>query len=300
MLRLLLALLVLFLFTSLSAEELIRNYKVPFNVPASTMKKVAESFEVVKRLPDGFEVYVQETQEKNFLKIIPQAMLLEKDIHAYVKSLQENKSPILDAYHTYPQVENELRDWVKKFPQLAQLETYGKTTQGRTLYALKLSAGLKQDKPQLMITAATHGDELITVEVLLALVKELLEGYGKDQRLSKMLDSHIIYSLPVTSPDGFSARQRYVQGKDPNRVFPWPENLGNKPIDCIDAWMKYADSHKIAGSIDLHAYGRLAMYPWGYTEDAPNTDTNDELEMKNLVEKMAERNNYTAGQISTT
>jgi murein tripeptide amidase MpaA len=131
------------------------------------------------------------------LKLAPEAQLLEKDIHARYKH-----SSFLDTYHTYPQVEQDLQNFVQKYPKLASLETYGKTAENRTLYALKLTAGNARGKPELMISAATHGDEVITTEVLLLLVKELLEGYPSNQRFSKMLDSHVIYILPVASPDG--------------------------------------------------------------------------------------------------
>jgi hypothetical protein len=62
--------------------------------------------------------------------------------------------------------------------------------------------------------------------------------------------------------------------------------------------MNFFGAHKIAGSVDMHAYGRLAMYPWGYTRTAPAVS--DEKEFKDIVEKMSHQNNYRAGQISTT
>lgn len=296
MLRLLFALVVALAFISISvqAEEIIRSYKLPSN--CSALQQIADRFEIVKKLEDGYEVYVASEYEKDFLTLAPEAKLLEKDINAYLKSLKASKSPILEAYRKFPEIEVELQDLVKKYPKLVGLETYGKTSKGRNLYALRLGSNLS--KPQLMISAATHGDELITVEVLLNLVHELLEGYSSDQRLSKMLDEHVIYILPVASPDGFANETRYVEGKDPNRVFPWPGNPSNAPLGFIGSWMKFAGDHKIVGSIDLHAYGKLIMYPWGYTTTAP--EVQDEKEMSDLVTKMARENRYTAGQISTT
>jgi len=55
---------------------------------------------------------------------------------------------------------------------------------------------------------------------------------------------------------------------------------------------------KFAGSLDLHAYGRLVMYPWGYTEKSPEAD--DKVLFQDLVTSMARENQYKVGQISTT
>jgi len=294
MFRLFMLLIVSIYFASAYSEEIIRSYKVPLD--HVRMNAVANEFEVVKKLSDGYEIYVPFELESKFLTLAPEAKLLQKDINYKLKSLQKMRSGILDSYRKFPQIETELKDIVTKFPQLASLEIYGKTAQGRNLYALRL--GSASNKPALMISSATHGDELITVEVLLTLVHELLDGHESNQRLAKMLDEHVIYIIPVVSPDGFANKTRYVQNKDPNRVFPWPENPNNKPIDCVDAWMKFADSHNIIGSVDLHASGKLVMYPWSYTTQAPPPQ--DEREMKDLVTKMAQENRYKAGQISTT
>jgi predicted deacylase len=153
-------------------------------------------------------------------------------------------------------------------------------------------------KPEIMITAATHGDELITVEVLITLMNELLSQYGKNDRITKMLDSRTIYFIPVVTPDSFEARSRYVEGEDPNRCYPWPENPKNQPLSVIEALMKFTNAHNFVGSLDMHAYGQLVMYPWGYTATAPASS--DVVVMSDLVNDMAKDNQYTAGQISTT
>jgi carboxypeptidase T len=281
----------LMIFTQITgAAEKIRSYQVSVN--PLKMNKIAKTFEVVKKLDVGFEVYVLEEDVPTFLKIAPKAKLLENDIHADLmdKSISE--------YRKYTDVENDLKTIAQNFKSIATLETYGTTKLGRNLYSLKLSTG-GEDKPKLMVTAATHGDELITTEVLFSLTNELLAGFGNDERLTKILNSRDIYIIPVVSPDSFEARDRYVQRKDPNRSYPWPENINNPTVDVIKAMMDYSDKMKFTGSLDLHAYGRLVMYPWGYTKKSP-ASTADVGGFKDLVQTMARDNQYTAGQISTT
>ncbi|MBC7711832.1 MAG: succinylglutamate desuccinylase/aspartoacylase family protein [Rhizobacter sp.] len=288
-----LLLIVLTFSTTIFAAEKIRSYQVSEN--PLKMDKIARQFEVVQKLTHGFEVYVLEEDVEAFLKIAPHAVLLEKNVH---ENELQNLEKSATQYRDFAKVESDLKTIAATYPKLTSLDTYGVSKEGRTLYSLKVSTG-GENKPKLMVTAATHGDELITTEVLFSLTNELLAGYGKDSRLTKILDSRDIYIIPVVSPDSFEARERYVQRQDPNRSYPWPENPTNKTVDVIEAMMNYTNKMKFTGSLDLHAYGRLVMYPWGYTKKAP-VNTADVGGFKDIVQSMAKDNQYTAGQISTT
>lgn len=284
-----LLILALLLSNAAFGAEKIRSYEVSVN--PLKMNKIASQFEVVRKLPHGFEVYVQEDDVKAFLELAPKAKLLEANIHV------NTDEKALNQYRKYANVEADLKAMAETYKSLATLETYGVSKGGRNLYALKISTG-GENKPKLMVTAATHGDELITTEVLFALTNELLAGYGKDERLSKILNNRDIYVIPVVSPDSFEARERYVQRKDPNRSYPWPDKPNNPTVDVIQSMMDYTNKMKFTGSLDLHAYGKLVMYPWAYTRKAP--DSKDEVGFKDLVVAMARDNQYEAGQISTT
>jgi hypothetical protein len=258
------------------------------------MLKISRSYEIVKKLSKGYEVYVLEEEAANFLKIAPKAILLKRNIH---QSERNDLAKKIVNYRDFRDVENDLLKLVKDYPQLTSLEIYGVSKEGRNLYSLKISSG-GDNKPKLLITAATHGDELITTEVLFSLTNELLSSYGKSPRLTKIIDTKDIYIVPVVSPDSFEARERYVQRKDPNRSYPWPDNTTNKPVDVIEGMINYTNKYKFTGSLDLHAYGKLVMYPWAYTKKAP--PSNDESGFRDLTLSMARDNQYTTGQISTT
>ena len=275
--------------TSAFSTELIRSYHVVEN--PLKMDKIARQFEVVKKLSKGFEVYVLDDQVEAFLKLAPKAILLEKNVHS------DFFDKAIVGYRDFAKVESDLKAIIANYPKLTSLETYGLTKGGRSMYSLKVSTG-GENKPKLMITAATHGDELITTEVLMSLTNELLAGYGVDSRLTKIIDSRDIYIIPVVSPDSFEARERYVQRQDPNRSYPWPDNINNKTVDVIQGMMDYTNKMKFTGSLDLHAYGRLVMYPWAYTKKVPAAA--DESGFKDLVQSMAKDNQYTSGQISKT
>lgn len=283
---------------NINAAEVIRSYKVIAN--PMRMNQIADRFEVVKKLDNGYVVYVKEEDAESFFKMAPTAILLDSNIQSEFSANKDSaKAFNLSKYRTFADVERDLNTIAATYKGLVSLENYGTTKGGRKLYALKVSSNKTiGPKTQVMLTAATHGDEIITVEVLFSLINELLAGYGKDPRLTKIIDGRDIYFIPVVSPDSFEARERYVQGQDPNRSYPWPENPANKTVDCIQAIMNYFTAHKFVGTLDFHASGRLVMFPWGYTEQSP--DSKDEVVLNDLVHSMARDNLYTAGQISTT
>lgn len=153
-----------------------------------------------------------------------------------------------------------------------------------------------EDEPELMITSATHGDEIITTEVVLGLIEKLMTGYGTDARLTKMINEHELYFIPVVNADGFIKRARYDHGQDPNRSYPYPEAPHVESTPSIKALLQFFHSRNFVGSLDFHAYGELTMYPWAYTYDS--VAKKDKEIFESLAKKMAATNGYTHGPIS--
>lgn len=274
------------------AQEVIKSFEVNQNNPQ--MQNIADLFEVKDKLKNSFLVYVIEQRVAEFRKLAPKAKLVSEDINAHLKGKN------LEGYHKFPQVKDIYYDFAKNFPDNAKIEVYGKSERGLELFALKVSsdAVTKENKPKLMITSATHGDELITVEVQLRLVKELLEGAKTNSRLKRMIDEHVIYFIPVVNPDGFTRRSRYTSGRvDPNRDYPWPDRPNRiSKVTCIKNLINFFHKHDFKGSMDIHASGKMVMFPWGYTKDEiTSADFNF---MSKLTSDMAKENKYRHGPIS--
>lgn len=273
----------------LEPDPILSSFYVETNKAA--MDAVADKFEVHSRMGQGFEVIVPAHRAKELFELVPSARLLESDIGLEARNADTR------GYHNFQTVESHLRDVVAKYPNIASLDTYGKSKEGRTLFALELtnrSVPANQTIP-VMLTAATHGDELITVEVVMGFVDMLAQGYGKDARLTKILDKYRVYVLPVINPDGYVRKSRYANGVDPNRDYPWPQQPDRNPNECIQAVMDFAQSKEIKGSIDYHSSGGLFMYPWSYTESS--VSSLDKNRFHSITQKMAKTNGYRYGQI---
>lgn len=266
-----------------------------FSVAASdsVLRALSEKFEVEGREGKALSVIVPAHRVAELYALAPQAKLLEADLSEEARRAMDSGT-WGSGYHDFPAVEEHLKKILTKFPQMAKLEVYGKSKEGRPLYALRVATNNNQ--PAVMLTAATHGNEIITVEVLFGILDSLLAGYTTSSRAKQIIDGHQIYFLPVINPDGYVKQQRYANGVDPNRDYPYPDKPNRTPNECITAVMSFFSAHNIKGSIDFHSYGGLIMYPWAYTTDSP--DHQDDQSFAATTGYMAKANNYRAGQIS--
>lgn len=267
---------------------------------AATIASVAKYFNLDHQHDGAFEIVVPQEQAELLLAIAPRAKLVEADMAAAnQKRLASFKNGLFAfdgarGYRTLVEVQNWMRSSSFKYP-FAKVVQYGTSASGKPLLALRLNIG-SAPKPALMITAATHGDELITTEVTMNLIDQLLAGYGSNERFTQMIDRHDLYFVPVLNVDGFSATRRFDGNADPNRSYPYPGAENATPTASIAGIIKLFETIKPVASLDFHAYGEMIMYPWAYTHDP--IDSNTKAKLHSLTQTMAAQNHYAYGPIS--
>ncbi|HVB75753.1 MAG TPA: M14 family metallopeptidase [Ktedonobacteraceae bacterium] len=109
------------------------------------------------------------------------------------------------SYYTYDTLTRILRDMVEAYPQLAQLESIGKSYEGRNLWLVTLTnqaTGPAIEKPAYWIDANTHAGEVTGSTVALYTIWSYLTTYGSDDKVTRVLDRSTIYILPRLSVDG--------------------------------------------------------------------------------------------------
>lgn len=211
------------------------------------------------------------------------------------------KSMTLDPiYHTYEEIIHELKELVKKYPELIQMAKIGWTSQGkRDIWSVKISDYVSQeeDEPAILFSGAIHSNELVGVEICMTLINQLLSYYNRDKKVTDWINDNEIWFIPVINVDGYFVVTNNIDPKwrknvrdnnnngvlyescdgiDLNRNFNfnWAHGgsgdsinsrfRGEYPFsesECV-AVRDLAQEQKFLLSITYHSQGEVIFYPW--------------------------------------
>jgi len=117
-------------------------------------------------------------------------------------------------YYTYDGVEDIMQKIAKAYPNLARLESIGKSFQGRDIWLLTISdfkTGNPDRKPAMYIDGNIHSNEIQGTEFSLYTAWYLTEMFGELDFIEELLKDKTFYIVPTINPD---ARENYM--KEPN------------------------------------------------------------------------------------
>ena len=110
-----------------------------------------------------------------------------------------------DQYYRYDDLSEIMHDFAKDYPQLAKVESIGKSYEGRDIWLLRITnfaSGSDTEKPALWVDANIHATELAPSSAALHLANKLLTSYGDDDAITQLLDTRAFYICPRVNPDG--------------------------------------------------------------------------------------------------
>ncbi|GAB7051643.1 M14 family metallopeptidase [Catenuloplanes indicus JCM 9534] len=164
------------------------------------------------------------------------------------------------AYRSYSEpggLRDELTATAARYPNLAKVETIGRTVRGKPILAVKVTADARRvpdgKRPAVLYAGAQHAREWITPEMVRRLYHHVLTGYGADPEITRLLDTTELWFLPVANPDGYD--HTFTEG---NRL--WRKNLRDNDGDGRIA---------PGDGVDLN---RNFGYRWGYDDEGSSGD----------------------------
>lgn len=236
-----------------------------------------------------------------------------------------------DFYKTYEEIKSELQAIAANFPEITEVFSIGdswETQQGladRQLWAIRMTnKTVSTPKPKILYVGGHHAREVATPDVLLRLAHLLTDNYGEDAQITWLVDNREIIILPLLNPDGYLKVETGLSwrkntddsngecggssyGIDLNRnySFHWGEG-GGSTNPCYETYQgpSYFSEPETAAlrdfmtaegfsiSLSYHSFGRLLLYPWGYTSQP----TPDNAVFEAVAAKFTQDNHYTAGQ----
>ncbi len=250
-----------------------------------------------------------------------------EDIEASLSSIMVEG---LGDYRSYSEATEELLAAVESHPTIAVADSIGRSYLNRPIWAVKISDRPLYDdpsEPDVLLVGLHHARELMTVEVLMYLMHYLLDNYGSDPRVTRLVDDREIWIVPVLNPDGHVHMEGQYPapiwrknrrptpspgciGVDLNRNYGYMwgyDDRGSSPAGCSEdyrgekpfsEWETRAirdlimdEDNDFTMAVSYHSYGKLILFPWGYTPEL----TPDHVVFAALADSMAAYNGYTAG-----
>jgi hypothetical protein len=137
-----------------------------------------------------------------------------------------------DKYHSADVINTWFRRWAEKYPDIVELYEAGKSYEGRPILQAALTntkTGPASDKPGAYFEGGRHSGEVTASETVLWMAKYLIENYGKDPEVTKLLRTKVIYLRPLNNPDGHNL---YMHTAQSNRSTTRPDdNDGDGLLD---------------------------------------------------------------------
>jgi hypothetical protein len=132
-------------------------------------------------------------------------------------------------YYSVEEKNKILRDLQAKYPQLADVQTIGKSRQGRDQMLLTITAkstGAPLAKPAMWVDGAIHGNEINGVTCSLYLAWTLLTRYDYDPAIHALVDRLTFYVLPGLNVDANDSYARFPNtANNPREPFrPWDDD----------------------------------------------------------------------------
>ena len=196
-----------------------------------------------------------------------------------------------------------------------------------------------ESEPEVMFDGTHHADEHMATEMTLSILHWLVDGYGSDSRITTIVNTREIWIVFVVNPDGaeydisggvFHHWRKNRQptpgssaiGTDLNRNYSYRWGGGGQtssspaartyrgpaPFSSPEdrAMRDFMASRVVKGrqqiraAMTFHEFGRLVMWPYGYTMTNVPSDmtTQDQAALAIIGKRMAATNGYTPQQAS--
>jgi len=245
-----------------------------------------------------------------------------------------------DGYLDYAEMVEAIQAVEVAHPRIVELFSIGESHEGRELWAAKVSDNVArdEDEPEILFDAGIHGREHMSTEMAVALLRTLADGHAGVPRITEMVNGREIFILFNLNPDGSeydheSGTYRLWRknrqptpgslevGTDLNRNFEY--RWGTNPLNADPSALTYrgptawstpeaaafrdfvasraiGGDQQIAVHVSLHQYGRIVLYPYGYTttEIPPDMGADDHARLVAMAAEMGRLSGYASGQSS--
>ena len=135
-------------------------------------------------------------------------------------TLDADYPPVDSRYHSLAEMTAEITAIANAHPEIVRRFSLGKSYQGRSIWAVEISDNVRvnEPEPEVMFDSLHHAREHLTIEQTLYILHLLVDGYGRDDRITRLVDTREVFIVFAVNPDGYE----YDLGDYPYRL--WRKN----------------------------------------------------------------------------
>lgn len=210
----------------------------------------------------------------------------------------------------YSALLKQVEDLSKQYPELTTLIDYGTSVQGRTLRMIviyKKDRSQLGDRPALIMSGSTHGNEYLNLEDRLP-AEFLKNARAEAGTVNDFLNQGgAVVAIPILNPDGYENRVREnAHGVDLNRDWDVkPAGFsGFNEVETrvlalkLDELSRPPFNFRFRATVDYHCCIGAILYPWSYTEKPiSEVDKTAHMAISQMADKYLDIEAGTTGQI---
>lgn len=230
--------------------------------------------------------------QKNIQVLVSESQLEFLKANGFEPDLVIRLEIVDQEYKTPVEIASILKDYNSRYPNITNLVSIGKSLEGRDIWALNISDNantIEVGEPAILFNGMHHAREVMTPEVPLDIIENLLSEYGHNEKLTNWVNAYSIWVVPMLNVDGnnkvwnedvwWRKNTRNGHGVDINRNYPfsWGScegSSGSKNSDTYrgespgsepetQALMSLVEKVRPVFDISFHSYGELVLYPYG-------------------------------------
>lgn len=177
-------------------------------------------------------------------------------------------------YHSQDEIASYLREQAQQHPDLVRFQVIGRSRQGREIAVLTISKNFASDTPAMYFNGTHHGNEKISTEAVLGLIKHLIQH--RDQAdTDRLLRRYKFLLHPLVNPDGHALNLRSdARGVDPNRDYPTPNQPESEAFQIVETRLvrDLLGRENVIASAAFHSGLEAVLWPWCHSPASSRDD----------------------------
>lgn len=221
-------------------------------------------------------------------------------LHVEIDFSKLDRKGLDEDYKSPSEIEDILKNTEKNFSHIAKVHVIGHSSEGREIYALKISDNPElneESEPAILFNSMHHAREVMSPEVSLDIIEQLTKNYNSDEKIKHYVNNNQIWIVPMLNVDGnqkvwdgsrmWRKNTNYGHGVDINRNYPykWGTCRGSSGSTWSDTYrgptagsepetqalMNLVKNIRPVFDISYHSYSEIVIYPMGCNGERAQT-----------------------------